>query len=298
MLSEARAFFFARNVMEVDVPLLSTRASIDAHIDLIPALYHHTTVCYMHSSPEYGMKRLLALGCGDIYQISHVFRDGELGRKHNPEFMMAEWYRVGFTFQQLIDETLDFIKLFLGSLPFSQITYQEAFLKYTGLDPKKVSVKELLDYMHQENIPYYEGIENEDVDAFLNLIISEKIEPFLGQNQLTALTHYPSTQAALAKTLPDGTAERFEVYYKGVELANGYHELCDPEEQEGRFHKSNEERARLGKKELPLDTEFLKALKSGMPQCAGVAVGFDRLMMLRHQANSLADVIPFTFLEA
>ena len=295
MLKKARAFFDERGVMEVDVPLLSERASIDAHIDLIPALYGGSVPCTLHSSPEYGMKRLLAEGSGDIYQLSHVFRDGELGPKHNPEFMMAEWYRIGASFETMIEETLDFIRLFLGPLGAKRMTYKEMFLHYLKLDIEKASFEELASF---PSLPLYEGIEDEGKDGVLTLLLSTFIEPQLGQGELFVLTHYPASQAALAKTLPDKTAERFEVYFQGIELANGYHELVDSDEQERRFHQANRERQKLGKSPLPIDTYFLKALAKGLPPCCGVAVGFDRLMMLRQEAKELANVIPFAFFEA
>lgn len=301
MFAKVRAFFAEKDVMEVDCPILSAAASIDAHIDLITAQCNQKEIRYLHSSPEYGMKRLLANQSGDIYQLSHVFRDGECGFKHNPEFMMAEWYRVGMSFEELIQETLDFIRLFLGSLPAETITYREAFLQFANLDYFESSHKELLSYIHENQIPHYPEIEKEDKDSLLNLILGSVIEPQLGTKGLCALTHYPSTQAALAKTFYNGdepVAERFEVYFKGFELANGYHELADGDEQRKRFEESNALRKKLGKPSLPMDEHFLNALKNGFPDCSGVAVGFDRLMMLRNKASHISGVIPFGWNEA
>lgn len=301
LLAKARSFFLEREVLEVDCPLLTQGASIDAHIDLIPAAYASSETRYLHSSPEYGMKRLLAEGIGDIYQLSHVFRDGESGRKHNPEFMMAEWYRCGFTFLQMIDETLEFIQLFLGKVPTMILTYREAFLRFAHFDYLTATEQELLNYIRDHAIPSYPGIEKEGKDALLNLILGTVIEPRLGEGSLCALAYYPSTQAALARTVQKGdekVAERFEVYYKGVELANGYHELTDASEQRQRFLESNAHRKMLGKQELPLDEHFLKALEKGIPDCSGVAVGFDRLMMLRHNAKHIEEVIPFVWQNA
>ncbi len=298
MLSLARSFFKKRRILEVDCPILSKGASIDAHIDLIPALYAGSHTRYLHSSPEYGMKRLLSEGMGDIYQLSHVFRDGEYGQKHNPEFMMAEWYRLHFSFKQIIDETTDFIRIFLGSLPSSILTYREAFQKYSGFNYLEMSCEDLFHHLTKISSLDYTAWRNETKDNLLNIILSLQIEPQLGNNELTALIHYPSTQAALAKTVYSGkelVAERFEIYYKGIELANGYHELSDAKEQRSRFHTANEERKDLGKSPLPLDEFFLEALEKGFPNCCGVAVGFDRLMMLRHGSQKLADVIPFSW---
>ena len=279
LFKKARNFFDARGVLEVDTPALSPYASIDAHIDLIPATFNQTTPCYLFSSPEYGMKKLLSEGSGDIYQLSHVFRDGELGPLHHPEFMMAEWYRIGFTFQQMIDETLDFIRLFVGDLPATQTTYRELILQNTGIDPLNTTEEELIAYLKHHNIPTYSGIELEGLDGYLAQILAT-LEPNLGKEALFVLSHYPASQAALAKTLPDDTAERFEVYYRGIELANGYHELADAHEQEKRLHEQNALRQTFNKKPLPLDLPFLKALSSGLPDCSGVAVGVDRLIAL------------------
>lgn len=296
MLARAREFFAARGVLEVDTPILSRYASVDAHIDLIPATTPWGTL-YMHSSPEYGMKRLLADGIGDIYQLSHVFRNGELGVKHNPEFLMAEWYRVGMPFEGLIDETLDFIRLFLGDLPASTISYREAVEKYVGVDYVTISPEELLEHLHRKGVSTYPGILEEGKDAILNVALALLVEPHLGQEGLCALAYYPSTQAALAQTRKFGdetVAERFEVYYKGMELCNGYHELADSAEQRKRLQEANTQRKELGKEEYPIDELFLQALEKGLPECSGVAVGVDRLMMLRHAATTIADVIPFT----
>ena len=306
MLAQVRNFFAMRQVMEVDCPILTQGASVDAHIDLIPASYINSETRYMHSSPEYGMKRLLAEGIGDIYQLSHVFRDGESGVKHNPEFMMAEWYRVGMSFEKMIQETLDFVRLFVGNLPAKTISYREAFLQYVGFDYVKASISFLMRYLEEMKLQFYEGIENEGKDALLNLIIASVVEPQLGKdehgkNELCVLAYYPSSQAALAKTQWHGdeqVAERFEIYYGGLELANGYHELINAKEQYSRFVEANQTRMNLGKNPLPIDKFFLKALEKGLPDCCGVAVGFDRLMMLRHHSSHIAEVIPFVWSEA
>lgn len=292
MLAVAREFFAKRKILEVDCPILTKGASIDAHIDLIPATYNGKEIRYLHSSPEYGMKRLLSEGIGDIYQLSHVFRDGEHGQKHNPEFTMAEWYRIGITFEEMIAETLDFIRLFVGDLPAKTYSYRELFQEI-GIDYLKATNEKLLHFLSSNAYP---NLENEGRDALLNLILATFIEPKLGREELSVLAYYPHSQAALAKTvLRDGEllALRFEVYYQGVELANGYQELLDAKEQRNRFLESNHHRKLLNKAELPLDEEFLKSLEKGLPECCGVAVGFDRLMMLRHQAETLSEVIPF-----
>lgn len=296
MFSSARTFFSSRGFVEVDCPIMSSSAAVDAHIDLIPALDVEGKKRYLHSSPEYGMKRLLVAGMGDCYQLSHVFRQGEIGKKHNPEFMMAEWYRLGFDFEPFIYETLSFIRLFLGSLPHEVISYREALQKYAGFDYVKMTTEELIQFLQNKGIVIFQEALKEGKDGLLNLVLACFVEPHLGQDKLCVLSHYPASQAALAKTVQrtdEEVAERFEIYYRGVELANGYHELADPKEQEERFMESNQMREQLGKEPLPIDYNFLDALKNGLPNCCGVAVGFDRLMMLRHHLESLSDVIPF-----
>jgi len=297
MLGLARSFFEQRNILEVDCPIITQAASIDAHIDLIPTL-HGDKRRYLHSSPEYAMKRLITEGLGDIYQLGHVFRQGEIGLKHNPEFTMAEWYRLSFTFDKMIFETLDFVQLFLGNLPTQMLSYHEAFLKYTGLDCMQSPIADLEQYLREKGHYIYASALNEGRDALLNLILGLEIEPQLGLDGLVALAYYPSSQAALAQTVerPEGlVAERFEVYYKGIELANGYHELANAEEQRMRFSAANKERELLGKESLPIDELFLEALAIGLPDCCGVAVGFDRLMMLRQKTTNICDVLPFSW---
>lgn len=283
MLSKARSFFSERNVLEVDCPILSKTASVDAHIDLI---YSESSDVYLHSSPEYGMKKLLAKGSGDIYQLSHVFRKGELGSKHRPEFMMAEWYRVGFSYEQMIEEACAFITLFLGPLPIRHLSYDEAFKKYAGIDLKTATCDDL-----SKSIDGHSSLCTRD--DWLNLILPLKVEPYLGREELTVITHYPASQCALAKTaLIDGAlkAKRFEIYHEGLELANGYDELNQSDEQRNRLQIANAERKAMGKEELPIDDEFCACLDA-LPDCCGVAVGFDRLMMLRHHAQDIGEVI-------
>lgn len=295
MLKKTRAFFERKGVLEVDCPLASLKASIDPYIDLISIL-SQDGIRYLHSSPEYGMKRLLAEGIGDIFQLSHVFRKDEAGAWHNPEFTLLEWYRVGFSFEEMIQETLSLIGLFLGDLPKETISYREAFLKWAGLDPFTAPYDEV--YKSAQECNPYPGIEKEDIDSLFNLILAERIEPHLGKERLTVLFGYPKGQAALAKLIKhDGhfVAARFEVYFQGIELANGYLELTDPKEQRLRLEQANQKRIALGKEPLPIDEHFLAALETGLPEVSGVAVGFDRLMMLRNKCSSLQEILPFSW---
>lgn len=296
MLMKARQFFAQRQVVEVDCPILSSRASLDPNIDLMTALFRQKERVFLHSSPEFGMKRLLAEGMGDIYQLSHVFRDGECGTRHNPEFMMTEWYRRGFTLEHMIEETVHFIRLFVGDIPYTIVSYRDLFIKETGIDYVTATSQQLFDYIHAQKLPCYSSILNDGKDALLNLILGSQIEAKLGDQELTVLAYYPASQAALARKRMLGVeqvAERFEIYYKGIELANGYHELTDAEEQRQRFLSDNQTRLHTGKEALPIDEYFLAALEKGLPDCSGVAVGFDRLMMLRLNAKEIVDVIPF-----
>ncbi len=293
---KARRFFSERNILEVDCPSLTSGASIDLHIDLFKVVDATLLSRYLHSSPEYCMKRLLAEGLGDIYQLGHVFRMSEVGSRHNPEFTMAEWYRVGFTFLQMMEETAEFVKLFLGELPIEILTYREAVLKYAGVDCVTASDLNLLEVLWKREVPVYSGIEEEGRDAILNLILAELVEPRLGHGKITLLAYYPPTQAALARvTTIDDTevSERFEIYVDGLELANGYHELANADEQRLRLVKANLERVAAGKDPLPIDEFFMDGLQKGIPDCCGVAVGVDRLMMLRHKTAAISKILPF-----
>jgi len=288
-----RAFFSDRKILEVDTPILSHTAPIDTHIEVM-AIQNNQG--YLHTSPEYAMKRLLSAGIGDIYQLSHVFRAEEAGRLHNPEFTMIEWYRIGVPFQFLIDETLQLIQLFLGNIPIHIYTYSQAFIKFVGIDHKTATPSDLKQIAEQNNLPLPSDAGTWDKDSFLHFLMAFLIEPqFAGLN---IIQDFPSTQAALAKICQVGdelVAERFEVYYNGIELANGFHELTDPVEQRQRFVKANLERQKLGKEILPLDENFLSALEQGLPDSCGVAVGFDRLLMLQLNKNSLAEILPFSW---
>lgn len=302
MLREARAFFHDKNVMEVDCPALSHEAPIDLHIDVMKVSLKNHTIGYLHTSPEYGMKRLLSIGIGDIYQISHVFREGEIGPLHNPEFTMTEWYRIGFSFAQMIEETLDFIRLFLKDLPVKTMSYSKVLQHYLGVDYLNATTADLLAIAKQNRLDLPPDSTNWDKDTLLQLLVSFLIEPKLGSDHLFVLSHFPASQAALSKVccLPDGepVACRFEVYYLGIELANGYHELTDAAEQRCRLENSNRARIEAGKDALPIDEKFLAALELGLPDCCGVAVGFDRLMQLRHNQKELKNVLPFIWEES
>jgi elongation factor P--(R)-beta-lysine ligase len=302
MLKKARAFFEDKGVIEVDCPALSHAAPIDLHIDVMKVALKNDQLGYLHTSPEYGMKRLLSAEIGDIYQISHVFRDGEIGPLHNPEFTMAEWYRIGFSFDQMIAETLDFIRLFLGNLTAQSMTYRQTLQHHLGIDYLTATPSNLLDCAKDNNLDLPSDAASWDKDTLLQLLVSFLIEPKLGTGHLFVLSHFPASQAALSKTFARSDGEpvacRFEVYYQGIELANGYHELTDASEQKRRFEASNRARVEAGKDALKVDERFLEALQFGLPDCCGVAVGFDRLMQLKHGLKELKNVLPLIWEES
>ena len=294
LLAKARSFFAQRKILEVDVCALSRYAPIDLNIDVIEASVSNTERGYLHTSPEYAMKRLLSQGSGDIYFLGHVFRKGEIGRIHNPEFTMAEWYRIGIPFHKMIEETCEFLFLFFGPLPTRILSYRQAFSDYLQIDYTAAPLSRLQEIAHS-HLP--SDTSSWTRSNYLHLLLTHFIEPHFGQSELTVLTDFPPTEAALAcTTLRNGekVAERFEIYYQGIELTNGYHELADAQEMRRRFTADNRERLSLGKEAYPLDEPFLTAL-SQLPECCGVSVGFDRALMLRTHKKSLSEVLSFTW---
>lgn len=297
MLASVRAFFASSGTLEVDCPLCSAFASVDTHIDLIEVALESGERRYLHSSPEYGMKRLLAEGIGDLYQLSHVFRAGEIGRRHNPEFTMIEWYRCGIALESLIAESVELLSLFLGKeKPYRKLTYRQAVEERCGIDCMVVSDAELLICLNDYGVTPSPAL-CQSRDDLLNLIMGQLVEPHFAEGEITAIVDYPASQSALAEIEEqNGTtvARRFELYYGSCELANGYQELRDGRELRKRFERANRERQALGKRELPIDERLLEALPL-MPPCCGVAIGFDRLMMVRHDSSSLAELLSFTW---
>ncbi len=251
------------------------------------------------------MKRLLVAGSGAIFQICRAFRQGERGRRHNPEFTLLEWYRPGWNHLELMDEVEALLSHVLddqkplarsaGDGPFERLTYREAFERTCRLDPLAASSADLEAAAEVLGVSVPEGMTPGDRDAWLDLLLVTRVEPTLGRARPTFLMDYPASQAALARIrdADPPVAERFELYVDGVELANGYHELTDPVEQRRRFEVANDERVRRGKTALPVDERFLAALQNGLPPCAGVAVGLDRVVMLATGASSIDDVIAF-----
>lgn len=294
-LAAAREFFRKRGVMEVDCPALVRSPPNDAHIDVMSVAVSHSETGYLHTSPEYAMKKLLAKGAGDIYFLGHVYRKAEVGFRHNPEFTMAEWYRVGFSFSQMIEETCDFIRLFLGPCPKKVISYRDAFDTYAGIDPERASQKDFLEVIKKSGIELPKDSSGWGKEVLIDLVLTHIIEPRFSLNELTVLIDYPPEQAALACLVEkEGhlVAERFEIYRNGLELANGYHELSDAAELRRRFERLNTKRD----EPYPLDEELLKALQSGsFPPCCGVSVGFDRALMIQENLSDIEQAIPFAW---
>ncbi|THA08307.1 elongation factor P--(R)-beta-lysine ligase [Rodentibacter pneumotropicus] len=302
IIAEIRRFFTDRGLLEVETPVLSEFGVTDIHLstfstEFIAPFAELSKTLWLSTSPEYHMKRLLAAGSGPIFQISKVFRNEEGGNRHNPEFTMLEWYRPHFDMYRLINEVDDLLQQILDCKPAESMSYQFAFQEYVELDPLSASRKELVEAAHQHN---FMAEKDEDRDTLLQFLFSEVVEPRIGQNAPVAVYHFPSSQAALAQLSPEDhrVAERFEFYYKGLELANGFHELTDVNEQRRRFEQDNRQRKKVGLPERAIDERFLGALQAGIPNTSGVALGVDRLIMIALNASSIKDVLSFSIEKA
>ena len=298
MLERARSFFRSRAVLEVDTPALSRCTTTDPNIESLRVAGPRGATLYLQTSPESFMKRLLADGYPDIYAICRVFRDGESGRLHQPEFTMVEWYRHGLGLDEMIGETVAFIAHVLRQPALAEadtLEYETAFGRFAGIEPFSASLDELADAAGADT-DLRESI-GADRDAWLDLLLSTRVAPNFADRQLTVLRHFPVTQAALARTCPadDRLADRFEVFHGGMELANGFVELRDADEQRRRMQADLASRHAAARRPVPLDEPLLAALESGLPACAGVAVGFERLLMLATGAGNIRDVITFAF---
>jgi lysyl-tRNA synthetase class 2 len=301
MLNRARAFFEERNILEVDTPMLSRFAVSDPHIESIEVALQLDPgkAWFLQTSPEYCMKRLLSAGYPDIYEICKVFRDAEAGRYHQPEFTMVEWYRLDFGLNDIMQDTLEFITTLVDAKRFDKapmlLSHAEAFSEFAGIDSSTADIETLAaaaaaDDQLKESL-------GDRRDDWLDLILAEKISSKFPTDRLTALCHYPASQAALARICPDdaSVADRFEVFAGDLELANGYVELVDAKEQSSRFAADQSARNEAGKPQRPIDRAFIAALASGLPTCAGVSVGFDRVHMLNEGADNIRQVLSFAF---
>lgn len=298
IMEQIRAFFKSRGVLEVETPLMSQAGVTDLHLHSFSTRFvgpgaSQGLPLYLITSPEYSMKRLLAAGSGPIFQICKCFRNEEAGRYHNPEFTMLEWYRPFFTMLHLINEVDDLLQEILNCKPAQHLSYQHAMQKHLDIDPLSASLEVL------QNAAVKLGMDNfkdeQDRDTLLQLLFSFGVEPKIGLEQPVVVYHFPASQAALAKINPADhrVAERFEFYFKGVELANGFHELTDAKEQKLRFEEDNQRRINNGLPEMPVDQYLLAALEHGMPETSGVALGLDRLIMLALNKKSLQEVMSF-----
>jgi elongation factor P--(R)-beta-lysine ligase len=310
LLQRTREFFAARSVLEVDTPVVVNAPVSDVHIHsscvrLVaePAAAGTAPAerYFLHTSPEYAMKRLLAAGSGDIYQICHVVRGNERGRLHNAEFTLIEWYRIGFSLAELMDEADTLVRVLLGPTapPKSErVSYREAFLRELALDPftaSETALAQAAEPLGLRAAATGGAAGRMSRDEWLELLMGGVVGPRLGHDALTFVHGYPATQAALARLDPADprSAQRFELYCAGIELANGFHELSQPAEQRARFEHDNMRRKQLGLPVFPLDERLLAALEAGLPDCAGVALGFDRVAMLALGATHIDEVLPF-----
>lgn len=294
LLSRIRTFFAARGVLEVDTPVLSAHGTVDVHIDSMRTADGR----WLHTSPEFAMKRLLAAGSGPIWQLCHVFRAGDLGRHHNPEFLMLEWYRPGFDHHRLMDEMVALL-VTLGVAPagvVGRISYREAWRELAGADPFDADPAALGDALAR-HAPAPEGAAAFDRDAWLDFGMGCVVGPRLGREAPVFVYDFPASQAALARVRRGAppVAERFELFWKGQELANGFHELGDAAEQRARFEADRARRLAAGRATPEYDARLIEALAAGLPECAGVALGVDRLLMLMLGLPEIAAAMAFDY---
>ncbi|MEZ5489788.1 MAG: EF-P lysine aminoacylase EpmA [Gammaproteobacteria bacterium] len=293
VLAEIREFFRQRQVLEVETPLLCPTTATDPHLDSISVAgvsNRDRRNFYLQTSPEFAMKKLLAGGSGCIYQVCKAFRRDERSRRHNPEFTMLEWYRLGLDDHQLMDEVEQLVTSLTGRPAPERISYRQLFLRQLGLDPHHCSDAELENLARQRLDFNASGYSRDD---FLQLLLAEVIEPAMTGDCF--VYDFPASMAALARVTPDphGTpiARRFELFMGGMELANGYWELTDAAEQRRRFQADLAQRRQLQREEVPVDGELLSALESGLPDCAGVALGLDRLLMVVAGVGAIDEVL-------
>ena len=290
IIAAIRAFFADRGVLEVETPVLARYGVTDPHLESLQL----ADGAFLQTSPEFAMKRLLAAGSGSIYQLGKAFRADECGRRHNPEFTLLEWYRTGFDHDQLMAEVGELLQQILPCSGYDTYSYQALFEQQLAVDPLRASAAEL-EQLARSRIDIQ--MDSARADDWLDLLFAELIEPQLGWQRPAFVTDYPASMAALARLgqneRGDRVARRFEVFVRGVELGNGYHELTDPLEQQRRFDQDNRLRQQLGRPVREADPDLLAALQAGLPDCAGVALGVDRLVMLALGKHSLAEVMAF-----
>jgi len=304
LIAKVRRFFAERDVVEVETPCLSQGTVTDVHLEAfsVPLTVDkgNDVKLYLQTSPEFAMKRLLARGYQSIYQLGKAFRNEDQGRYHNPEFTMLEWYRLGFDHHMLMDEVSDLLMAILDCNKPTMMTYQEVFLSILSVDPLDASCEDLKILIESRGDLDNWLREEDNKDTLLQFIFASYIETQIGIDAPAIVYEFPSSQASLAKISRNDSrvAERFEVYFKGLELANGFNELTDANEQTRRFESDNVERKKLGLEEKPIDHRFIAALNSGLPDCAGVALGVDRLIMIALEKYTIEDVLTFPVKDA
>ena len=304
IMQQIRQFFAERGVLEVETPLLSQHAVTDPHIQSFNTGFEATdgkTQNYsLQTSPEYAMKRLLASGSGAIFQLCKSFRNGDVSEIHNPEFTMLEWYRPGFNLEQLMDEMDVLLQQLLTVTAAERFSYQQLFEHYLTINPFTLSTAELAEFAQNKGIHLVGDTTLFDRDTWLQIIMGHLIEPELGHTKPVFVYDFPASQAALARLNPTNPefAARFEVYCHGMELANGFYELCDAGEQRKRFSNDQQERVQLGYAPISMDERLLAALEHGLPDCSGVALGIDRLMMIAFKTKKIKDVLSFDWSRA
>jgi lysyl-tRNA synthetase class 2 len=303
LYADIRRFFAARNVLEVETPILSAAGNTDPNIASFSTRFSGPSAAgsaerWLRTSPEYPLKRLLAAGMGDCYELGRVFRDGECGRRHNPEFTMLEWYRIGWDHHRLMQEVADLVQLALArvgrELVVAQTTYRTLFRERLGIDPFTADVSALRAALGDVRVEP-DGLQRDD---WLDLLMTHRLQPEFPADRLTFVHDYPASQCALARvrgTGPEAVAERFEAFLGTQELANGYHELTDALEQGARFARDLERRSQRGAQCPRVDGRLLAAMRSGLPACAGVALGVERLLLAMLGGDDIASVLAFPF---
>lgn len=296
LLDQVRAHFAATGALEVETPVLVGAAVTDVHLESL-GVYRADgrPVGFLQTSPEYAMKRLLCAGAPDIFQVARVFREGERGRNHNPEFTMVEWYRLGMDHLALMGDVESLLRTLLEPLrevgPTRIVTYSEAFLECLGCDPLQAGARDLEACLRERGTDVPATLAS-DRDGLLDLAMASHVAPGFATDRLTFVHDFPASQAALAR-IRGPVASRFEAFWGGLELANGFHELGDATEQSRRFADDLEARARHGRPRREPDQRFLAALAAGLPSCSGVALGFDRVVMVAARASRIDEVIAF-----
>ncbi|MGQ3890058.1 elongation factor P--(R)-beta-lysine ligase [Legionella sp. CNM-1927-20] len=297
LIAQIRDFFSRRGYLEVDTPSMARFGITDVYLNNIKATFRGKTY-YLQTSPEYHMKRLLAADSGPIFQLARVFRDDELGRWHNPEFTMLEWYQLNIDHHGLMAEVDELLQLILSCSSLIKKTYQQTFLEICDLDPLTASVTNLKSSLKNYDLDNVLASDEKDKDQYLFLLMSHVIEPALAHSDTpVAIYDFPPSQAALAQ-VHNGVAERFEIYFKGIELANGFHELTDAEMQKERFESDIALRKAKSLERAAMDEYLLSALEVGLPPCSGVALGIDRLVALALGHTTISSVLTFDFARA